>query len=229
MIKNSSFKVKCLSFEIIQELPHSWAKKDFEKLLGLMQYSGSLETSRKGLKKTILASLNKYDSEEAAKIILKYVFADRLTKGQILSISNEMLEEKCWEEHPDLSIHKELFKVNQLLYQAFSGQFPYPDAVQIKVSIKSNEGKGISIFDYYPKATLIRLLVAAMPDDNLIFRLFEEQIVGTVFKDAKDIIWQLRTEKTSANEVIFDIVSSSYWFQDLEFVDAFEAETHADD
>lgn len=229
MKRNNSFTVKCLSFETIQEFPNSWAEKDFEELLKLMPDKSPTVTSQIGLKETVLVSLNTYDYEEAAKIILDYVFAGRLTKGQILSISNEMLEEKSWEEQPDLSIHKELFIANQLLYQAFSGQFPYPDAVQFRVSIKANEEKnGIAIFDHYPEATLIRLLVAAMPADNLIFRLFEEQVAGTEFKDAKDIIWQLRSEKTSENELIFDIVSSSYWFQDFKCIDVFEAETHAD-
>lgn len=228
LTRKNSFTVKCLSFETIQELPNSWPEKNFKELLNLMPDKSPSVPSQIGLKETVLASLNTYDHEEAAKIILDYVFANRLTKGQILSISNEMLEEKCWEEHPDLSMHKELFMVNQLLYQAFSGQFPYPDAVQFQVSIKANELHGISIFDDNPEATLIRLLVAAMPDDNLILRLFEEQIAGTMFNDAKDVIWQLKSKKTSENELIFDIVSSSYWFQDFEFIDVFEAETHAD-
>ncbi|MFT6795019.1 MAG: hypothetical protein ACJART_000150 [Maribacter sp.] len=228
MSRNNLFTVNCRNFNVIQELPNSWSQKDFKKLLSLLEYRCDQETSQRGLKETVLACLSRYATEEAAKIILDYVFSDRLTKGQILSISKDMLAERSWEEHPNMAIHKELFKVNQLLYLAFSGQFPHPEAVHFQVNIKANKHNWLSVFDDYPEAALIRLLVAAMPEDNLILRLFEEQIAGTEFKDAKDIIWQLRTEKSSASELIFDVVSSPYWFQDIEFMGSFEAETHPD-
>ncbi len=225
----NSFKVKRLAFQTIQELPDSWTDNHYKDLLAAMEYSDIPEIATGDLEEMCLMSLNDYEPEEAAKIVLEYVFKDRLKKGQILNLSNEILEDKMWEEYADLAMHEDFFNVNQLLFQAFSGQFPQPEAVQFQVSIKANEQNDISIFEDYPEATLIRLLVASMPENTLIFRLFEEQVVGHEFKDAKDIIWQLKTEKISENELIFDVISSSYWFYDFKFVDAFEAETHADE
>ncbi len=224
----NSFKVRRLSFQTIQKLPDSWTEDNYKDLLAAMEYGDISEIPTEELEETCLMSLNDFESEEAAKIVLQYVFNDRLKKGRILNVSNEMLEEKIWEEYADLALHEEFFNVNQLLHQAFSGQFPQPEAVHFQVGIIANEKNGISVFDCNSEATIIRLLVAGMPENTLIFRLFEEQVSGNTFKDAKDIIWQLKTEKINENELVFDIISSSYWFHDFKYVDAFEAETHAD-
>lgn len=224
-----TFIVKLLNFTNIQELPDFWSEKKYKNLLEVMEYGDTSEIPSNKLEKTCLESLNTYDPEEAAKIVLDYVFNTRLRKGQVLSLSNEMLAEKIWEEYADLTMHEEFFNVNQLLYQAFSGQFPYPEAVQFRVHVTANEKNGLSIFKDFPEAALIRLLVAGMDKNTVIFRLFEEQIVGYEFKDAKNIIWQLKTEKIDDNQLIFDVISSSYWFDDFKFVDAFEAKIHTDE
>ena len=225
---NNSYKVKRLSFQTIQELPYSWNEQKYKDLLDAMEYDDTAEIPTEELKEMCLMSLSDYDPEEAAKIVLDYVFKNRLKSGQILNLSNEMLEDRIWEEYADLSMHEELFNVNQLLYQAYNGQFPYPEAVRFQISVVARQKEDLMVFDSYTEATLIRLLVAGMPENTLIFRLFEEQVVGNEFSDAKDIIWQLKSEKNSENELIFDIISSTYWFHDLKFVDDFEAETHSD-
>jgi len=225
----NSFKVERLTFRTIQELPNSWTEKHYKDLLEAMEYADISEIPHKELKEMCLMSLNDFEPEEAAKIVLNYVFHDRLKNGQILNLSNEMLDEKMWEEYADLALHEDFFKVNQLLYQAFDGLFPLPEALHFQVRINTNEKDGLSIFHTYPEATLIRLLVAGMPENTLIFRLFEEQVASREFKDAKDIIWQLKTEKTNANELVFDIVSSSYWFHDFRYVTSYEATTHDDE
>ena len=75
---------------------------------------------------------------------------------------------------------------------------------------------------------MIRLLVAGLSENTLIFRLFEEHVDGHEFKDAKDIIWQLTTEKHDEKELVFNVISSSYWFHDFKYVTSYEGETHAD-
>ena len=194
-----------------------------------MDYDDAANLAPQELKEMCLMSLTDNEPEEAAKIVLEYVFKDRLTKGQIDNISNEILDEKMWEEYADLGLHEEFFNVNQLLYQAYSGKFPQPDAVKFQVKVTAVEKEGLSIFKHSPEAPLTRLLVAGMPKNTLIFRLFEEQVDGEDFKDAKDIIWQLKSEKNGDQEIIFDIISSSYWFHDFKYVEDYEAESHADE
>lgn len=225
----SFFKVERLSFKTINELPNSWSDKDYKILLEIMDYGDSADLPPEDLKEICLMSLTDHEPEDAAKIVLEYVFKDRLTKGQIENLSNEMLDEKMWEEYADLSMHEEFFNVNQLLYQSFDGKFPHPEAIKFKIQVTANQKDGPAVFECYPEAPLIRLLVTGMPENTLIFRLFEEEVIGEKFKDAKDIIWQLDIEHISDCEINFEVISSLYWFQDFKYVECYEASTHADE
>lgn len=224
----TSFKVERLFFKTINELPNAWNDKNYRDLLEIMDYGDTSELAPDELKEMCLMSLTDNEPEDAAKIVLEYIFKDRLTKGQIENLSNEMLDEKMWEEYADLSLHEEFFNANQLLYQAFNGKFPQPEAVKFQVKVTANQKDGIMVFEDYPEAPLIRLLVSSMPQNTLIFRLFEEEVNGEQFKDAKDIIWQLEIERIDNQEMVFGIISSNYWFHDFKYVKAFEANTHDD-
>ncbi len=213
----------------INELPNSWSDHDYKSLLEIMQYDDTADLTPEELKEMCLMSLTDNDAEDAAKIVLEYVFKDRLTKGQIENIANEMLDEKMWEEHADISLHEAFFNVNQLLHRAFNGKFPNPEAVKFQVHLTAAREDGLAVFKHFPEAPLIRLLVAGMPDNTLIFRLFEEQVDGEEFNDARDIIWQLKMEKTNDKEIVFTVISSMYWFHDFKYVEAFDADTHPDE
>lgn len=225
----SSFKVERLHFKTIHELPNAWTNQDFTNLLEIMEYSDVSELKPEELKEMCMMSLTDHEPEDAAKIVLAYIFNDRLNKGQIENISNEMIDEKMWEEYADLSLHEAFFNVNQLLYEAFNGKFPRPEAVKFQVKVTGTQKEGMRVFKAFPEAPLIRLLVGGMPQNTLIYRLFEEQVDGDQFTDAKDIVWQLNIEEIGDNEMLFDIISSSYWFQDFKYADAYEAHTHADE
>ena len=222
------FKVERLNFKTIHELPNSWANQDYINLLEIMEYGDTDALEPGELKEMCLMSLTDNEPEDAAKILLEYVFKDRLSKGQIENLSNEMLDEKIWEEYADLSMHEDFFNANQLLYEAFNGKFPPPEAVRFQVRITADDKKKLTVFDGFPEAPILRLLVAGMPDNTLIYRLFEEQVDGEEFRDAKDIIWQLKAEPNGDQSLILDIISSIYWFHDFKYAEDFEADTHAD-
>ena len=225
----SFLKVERLNFTTINEFPNSWTNQDYSNLLEIRDYGDVSKLTNEEMKEMCLMSLTDNEPEDAAKIVLEYIFKDRMTKGQIENISNEMIDEKMWEEYADLSLHEEFFNVNQLLYRAFNGKFPKPEAIKFQVRVTTTQKDEMLVFKDFAEASLIRLLVAGMPQNTLIYRLFEEQVDGAEFKDAKDIIWQLKIEANGDNEMIFDIISSSYWFQDFKYVGAYEASTHADE
>tara|TARA_R110001632_G_scaffold19898_1_gene59812 strand:+ start:10664 stop:11350 length:687 start_codon:yes stop_codon:yes gene_type:complete len=224
----TSFKVEKLKFVSIEELPNSWSNQNYSDLLDLMDFDGISELEPEELKEFCLMSLADNEPEDAAKIVLTYIFKNRLSKGQIDNLSNEMLDEKMWEEYADISMHEDFFNINQLLYQAYNGKFPNPKAVMFQVKVTAKSKEDLSIFNNFPEASLIRLLVRGLPENTLIYRLFEEQIEGLKFKDAKDIIWQLTIEKTDERVLVFNAISSSYWFHDFKYVDTYEGTTHAD-
>jgi hypothetical protein len=126
-------------------------------------------------------------------------------------------------------LHEEFFAIHQLLYDAFEGTFPHPEAVSFQVKIQEMAKNSLSIFEDYPEAPLVRLLASGLPDNSVINRLFDDKLEGEQFQEAKDILWQLKMTKNESNELIADVISSHYWFKDLKYVDGFEAETHADE
>tara|TARA_R110002050_G_scaffold261556_1_gene401575 strand:+ start:32455 stop:33141 length:687 start_codon:yes stop_codon:yes gene_type:complete len=222
------FKVEKLKFNSIQELPNSWNNQNYSDLLDLMDFGDTSELTPEELKEFCLMTLADNEPEDAAKIVLEYIFKNKLNKGQIENISIEMLDEKMWEEYADLSMHEDFFNVTQLLYQAYNGKFPTPKAVMFQVKVTANSKEELSVFNDFPEAPLIRLLVKGLSENTLIYRLFEEQVEGFKFKDAKDIIWQLTIEKKEEKTLLFNVISSTYWFHDFKYVDTFEATTHAD-
>jgi hypothetical protein len=110
------FTVELLKFEIIEELENGWNTDDYRALLVAAEYGDTSEIADEELKEMSLIALSDYEPEEAAKIVLTYIFAGTLNAGQVNNLANEMLDEKMWEEYADLSLHEQFFSVSQLLY-----------------------------------------------------------------------------------------------------------------
>lgn len=217
------YTIAPIKFQTIEELPHAWNNDDYKKWLDAAEYGDTSDLSSQELKEMCLLSISDNEPNEAAKLVLAYVFGDRLNQGQIDNLSHEMETEKVWEEYAELSMHEEFFNATQLLYKAYNGKFPHPEAVRFKMKVTSKEKTGMEIFEKDTEAVLIRLLVQGMPENTLINRLFDEELKGGDFKDAKDIIWQYTQESTEDNHQAFEIISSTYWFNDLKFAETFEA------
>jgi len=219
-----SFRVEPIKFSTIQDLPNAWSNQDYKSLLEKMDFDGITEIPENELKDMCLMSLTDNEPEDAAKIVLEYIFKERLNSGQVENLSNEMLDERLWEEYADLSLHEEFFNAAQLLYEAFNGKFPHPEAVRFQVRIRAKTPSELSIFNQNTETALIRILVKGMPDNTLINRLFDEQLEDGEFSEAKDIIWQLKKSEETKTSLVFDVISSEYWFKDFKYVEPFEAE-----
>lgn len=220
----STYKVEISFFQNINELPNSWEKTDYLALLNLMDYDHPEEIDDAELPDMCMMALTDYEPAEAAGTVLTYVIQERLTEGQIENLSHEILTEKLWEEYPELSLHPDLFRATQLLYKAYNGKFPRAEAVQFKMKIQGD----LSIFDENPKPAIVRLLAAGMSDHSLIHRLFSDQMEGTCFPEANDIIWQLNMISKTDQEIVYEIVSSTYWLEEIKYANEYEASSHAD-
>lgn len=220
----SSYEINILSFSTINALPNSWDDSDYLALLSKMDYDNPEEIQPSDLKEMCMMSLTDFEPNDAAEIVLDYLAADQLSKGQIENLAHQMVTEKLWEENPNLSLHQIFFSATQLLHDAFNGTFPRTEAVQFLVKV----GGDISIFEENPAPAIIRVLAPGMSDRSLINRLFSEQLEGTKFEEAKDMLWQLNTIEKSDSAVTFEIVSSAYWFDDIKYADKYETSSHAD-
>ena len=218
------FSIHPTSFKVINELPNAWSNTDYQKLLEIMDYGDTSGLNPNELKEMFLLSISDNEPEEAAKLILEYIFRDRLNAGQSDNISNEMVEEKIWEEYADLSMHEEFFNATQILFDAYNGKFPHPEAVVMQIEFTAKNPKSIAVFESDIEANLIRLITSGMPENTLIKRLFDDQLNGEDFPDAKDIIWQYKKTATEGDKLVYEIISSTYWFHDFKYIETYDAE-----
>ena len=225
----SKFTVERLSFTSLTELPNSWQNADYKELLKKMNYDNPDEIKEAELKDMCLMSFTDLEPREAAEIVLGYLFPEELNAGQIENLSHQMLTEKLWEENPELPLHKGFYKATELLHTAYNGTFPRTQAVQFQVKCTAENAEDLAILTDSPAAPLMRLLAQGMPDNALINRLFTAQLEGPKFAEAESMLWELKTVKTEANSVTFDVVSSAYWLDDFKYADVYEATTHADE
>jgi len=218
-----NFKVRPDHVKTIEVLPNSWSTEDYKNLLDIMDYGDTTELSEKELEEMCLLSLSDNETNEAAEIVLKYLFKDALNDGQVQNLSHEMLNEHPWEEYADLSMHETFYNAGQLLYKAYNGKFPHPTAIHFEVTFEVKSKMMLAVFDEDTEKHVIRILAQGMPENTLLKRLFDDQLEDGPFKDAKDIIWQLNKTAETDTTITFDVLSSNRWFEDFKYVEDFEA------
>lgn len=223
------FEVRVLRFRVLEELEGVWLASDFRALLDMMEFEDSSGIDDAELRDMCLMSLQDLEPRVAAALLLRYRLGDRLSKGEIDNMSNEMLDEKLWEEDADMALHEQLFNVGSLLYAAFPGSVPVPDAVQAALSVTAtNEPAEQLVAQPLGESFLVRLLADGMDEGAVLHRLFDEQIQGTSFPEADTIVWTVRCESTGEHAVNVEVISSGYWLDPLREVRSYESNAYAD-
>lgn len=223
-----NFTVERLSFQHLSELPNAWQNADYRALLAKMDYDNPDAIADAELKAMCQMALTDLEPAAAAQLVLEYLFDDELKEGQIDQLAHQLQTEKLWEENPRLELHEGFFNATQLLYEAYNGKFPHPQAVEFKVKITAANPADLALFDETPAAPLLRLLAPGLSDSALLNRLFGEQLAGPAFAEAPAILWQIKPSEKTAASVVFDVIGSDYWLEDFKYADTYEAPTHAD-
>jgi hypothetical protein len=224
-----NFTVERLSFQHLAELPTAWTNDDYKALLTKMDFDNPEAIEPGELKAMCQMAITDLEPAEAAQLVLGYLFADQLKEGQIEQLGHQMQTEKLWEENPKLELHEGFFNATQLLYEAYNGKFPHPQAVQFQVKVTAADPADLALFDENPAAPLLRLLAPGLSDHALLHRLFDAQLAGPTFAEAPFILWQHTPSEKTDTSVVFDIIGSDYWLEDFKYADTYEATTHADE
>lgn len=217
----TKFKIQINNISTVDELPNYWTNQDYSNLLEIFDFPDTKNIKKENLQEYLKMAITDFEPAEAASLLLTYKLSEQLTDGQIQQLSNDMLLDKVCEEYPEISLHADLFKINQFLYKAYNGKFPNASATIIECEVSSDDENA----DLTNKELFLRILVNGITDNNLIKRLFTEQLEeNKAFPEANDILWEL--EKLGKNR--FKVVTSEYWISksDIES-DIFEAELEA--
>lgn len=202
-------KVTIKDIETVNNLDFYWTTEDYVNLLKEFNFPDA-DKNNPELLDLLLMAITDFEPAEAATILLTYKLSDKLNEGQIQSISHEMMKDKIAEEYREPALHFDLFNINQLLYKAYNGTFPNTEASIIDMEVNSITNKDVEI----DKEVLTKALAAGLKDNNLIKRLFEEQINGNeAFTDVSKSIWHI----DKINETNYRLITSCYWVDKQDF------------
>ncbi len=197
------------SVKTVEEFKDAWTNADYIELLNRFGFPDGKDSKPEDLKELLFMAISDFEGHEAAAILLDYKLSERLNEGQIDQMSHDMLLDKISEEHSDISMHHELFKINQLLHAAYNGMFPNAKATVIEFEITPNKD--------VTKEVVLKVLDKTLANNNIIKRLYSEHLAGKeAFVEAEHIIWELQPTGDSS----YVMTTSEYWISRDEFKDA---------
>ena len=225
----TDFHIEVLDFRVLREIEGAWTQADFAALLETMDFGETGVMSDAEMREIALLALQDLEPVEAAELVLTQHLGQRLKSGQIQNAANEMLEEKLWEEYADLSLHEGMFNVASLLYAAFPGVFPQPDAIHVTLEVEAASEDGRDILARpLNESFVVRLLADGMDDDSVLHRLFEDQLKGRSFPEADNIVWIWEVDSSRAPAITIQVTSSGCWLDPLRGTKAYESSAHID-
>ncbi|HZK95366.1 MAG TPA: hypothetical protein VFC67_14255 [Prolixibacteraceae bacterium] len=202
------YTLKINSIKSVDELEGSWNKADFVELLSRFDYADADKLKQNELKDFLFMAISDFEPDEAATIVLDYKLSEVLTEGQIDNLSHEMTREKVSENYSEISIHKILFDINQLLYKAYNGKFPKAIANVIDFEMRAENDEEIT------KAIVLQSFAIGLSDRNLIIRIFKEHLEGKVpFPEAEGILWNLESKGNAQ----YRVTTSEKWLKKEDF------------
>ena len=195
--------------KLVESLNDAWNTTDYLQLLNAFGFEDTNNLKPEEIEEMLFMAISDFEPEEAATIVLKYKLSEFLNGNQIDQISNDMLIDKISEEYADISLHHQLFNINQLLHKAYNGKFPKAKATIVDFEIQPNEN--------ITKEIVLKAFNATLTRSNVIKRLFANAIAGNEsFDEAESIIWDLKS--TGANS--YTLTTSEYWMSKDEFEQA---------
>lgn len=197
------------SVKTVEEFKEAWTNADYIELLERFGFPDGKNSKPEELQELLFMAISDFEGHEAAAILLDYKLSEHLNEGQIDQMSHDMLLDNISEEYSDISLHHELFNINQLLHKAYNGTFPNAKATVIDFEITPNED--------VTKEVMLKVLDTTLANSNVIKRLFSDQLAGTeAFDEAEDIVWELK----STGDNSYTMSTSEYWISRDEFKDA---------
>lgn len=222
------YQIEISEYKKIRELHGAWNMADYQALLELCDVDDVTSIADEELFDYLSMALQELDPDEAAAKVINYRLGHKLNKGQIQNMSHDIQEENLWEEYQDMALHEELYNITTLLFKAFNGKFPKPEAADITMKITASTGSGEAVLRSFDESFIARIVALGQDDHSIINRLFDEKITGPKFEEAKDIIWKYEILESSPSSVTVHVTTGSYWVKGLQNNREFDVNTHKD-
>ncbi|MFZ1749992.1 MAG: hypothetical protein WAU01_07360 [Saprospiraceae bacterium] len=205
--------VKVNNVETIDALPNNWTSEDFKAILELYGMDTNGIRSDELMEFTYM-TIADHELPFSAELILKYVMGDILNDGQYQNIAHEMADDRVWEEYPEISLHKYLFGVNQLLYRAYNGKVPHGEAMTLSLTLSCDVDEVNQLIQANNPDVILRCIMGGMDEHAIMQRLYASQL-GDYLTDAAGILWEIESNHVSDTHTDIKIISSKYWLDDF--------------
>lgn len=201
--------------EPVLDLPGSWPMKDLKALLKILDLDLDVISDLQEVEEMCHMALAELPPPEAAELVLNYLLGEDLSAGQISNMSHDMLDEKMWEEFPEIALHEKIYLANYLLYKAFNGKFPRPSAEKVVLQVQSSmDDQILEKLHQQDRQLYLKILLPAFEENALVHRLYEEQIKSGNLAEPALFIWSSELINEAGKQCIA-IIASTYWFDDL--------------
>ncbi len=197
------------SVKSVEELPNVWTNAEYIEMLDLFGFPDAKDSKPEELKDLLFMAISDFEGHEAAAILLDYKLSEELKDGQIDQMSHDMLLDKISEEYSDISLHHQLYNINQLLHKAYNGTFPSAKATIVEFEISPDKD--------IDKEVALKVLDKTLAKNSVIKRLFSNHLAGKeAFDEAEDIVWKLDSNGNGS----YTLTTSEYWINRDEFTEA---------
>ena len=209
-------KVKVSPLRLIKltELSDGWTGKEFDLL------KSNFEVVDEGLSEPeqmeyLFLAMGELPPADLAKELLQMKCAEKLSQGQLENLALEMEQDRMWEEYPDMTMHQDIFNVNQLMYKVYNGKVSKGEAHQLDLEVETQDEEIQSLLLSGNSDLALRLIMRGMDAHGLINRLYNDEDLNSLIGDAESILWSVKGERQSAETIKIVVTSSSYWLEDF--------------
>ncbi len=187
--------VKINDVKSADKLEGAWSNDDFKELLERFEFPDADQVKPAELKEYLFMAISDFEPNEATAFLLGYKLSDVLNEGQIDNLSHEMLRTKVSENYTDIQLHRDLFNINQLLYEAYNGKFPQVSVNMVEFEITGEHKEPVEL----TKENALKALSYGLSENNLLNRLLGDQLEGRApFPEAEGIVWDLQNKGNNA-------------------------------
>lgn len=224
----ANFYVSDIKVSKVKELPDSLSKQDYLALLEDLDVDDVDSLSESDMYEMLVMALQDKELVPAAEILLDYHLGDTLDDGDQQHLAEEYLHSELWDEHADISLHKELFNIGMILHDAFSSQMTEPVCAKVTFKLQPVDKETAEDFKKGDIASLlVRVLAGGMDENAKLNRLFEDQIRNSPFPEAKSILWKIDSAEENG-AITVELYLSLEWVKDFPVSENYETTAFSD-
>lgn len=207
-----TFTVTILDRVEVHKLKDSWLLPDLQKLAAIIDLEEVDTYSPTELYDYLLMALQDLGHQKAGEAVLEAIFGDDMRPGQRQNLVDDLKDKEPWQDFSDVAQQPGIFNAVVIMYDAFTNLYPNPDAIHMKLQTSRQKSATTGALS---DADLVRLLAAGMAENDILNRLYEDELKAGDFSLARNILWDREDDNTDSSAATIEVVSSRHWLGSL--------------